>query len=237
MGILEKIFGAKIKNNLIIDVSSEMNAIIKNLTRNYKDYCNYQEILHIDEKDRLPILQYIWSKWMVHGSNIEKDLKYTYPQYDFNDIRLITYKEHKRINTIYKQQKAIEMFEDGSKDCLLLQPFATFSCSEEENQWRKELKSNPSYEDLRKNFSRHLCLIYDMYKISDTWYRADGIIDSYRFGVFTDKIKPQDLKHYKFWINGELKQLNETEFLEWCKSYGIDYPLYQEDKPLLSYFN
>lgn len=215
-------------SSFVIDASSEMNAIIKDLTRNYKDYCNYDEILRINEKDRLPILQYIWSKWAVHSSGIEKDLKYTFPQYDLKDIRLITHKEHIRINTVYKQQKAIEMFEGGSQDCLLLQPFATFSCSEEENQWRMELGDNPSYEDLHKNFSRHLCLIYDMQRISNVWYNPKGYIDSYFFGIFTDKIKPKDLGYYKFWINGEIKQLNEAEFLEWCKSYGIDYPLYKE---------
>lgn len=217
-----------IVDNITIDSSSEMNRIMQHLIKRYKDYCNYDEILHIDEKDRLPILKYIWNKWMVHGSSIEKDLKYTYQQYDFKDIRLIANKEHNRMNAIYKQQKAIEMFEDGSKDCLLLQPFATFSCCEEENQWRMELGDNPSYENLHKNFSRHLCLIYDMHKISDTWYRTNGVIDHYFFGVFTDKIKPQDLKHYKFWVNGELKQLNETEFLKWCKRYGIDYPIYEK---------
>lgn len=223
-------------SSLVIDASSEMNAIIKDLTRNYKDYCNYDEILRINEKDRLPILQYIWSKWAFHGSSIEKDLKYTYPQYDFKDIRLITYKESDRLISIYKQQEAIKSFESVGKNCIWIQPFATFSSCEEENSKRKPYDSYIDYKDYREKtkYDKNLCLIYDVHKISDVWYHPKGHIDSYFFGVLTDKIKPQDLKYYKFWVNGEIKQLNEQEFLNWCKSYNIDYPLYDEEKPLLS---
>lgn len=225
------------KNNLVLDASDEMNAIIKDLIKHYQDYCNYDEMLRINKKDRLPILQYIWGKWMVHSSSIEKDLRYTYPQYDFKDLRLITHKEHKRIINIQKQKRAIEWFESSNKDFFFIQPFAAFSCSEEQNQWRKELGDNPSYEESSKNFSRHLCLIYDMHKISDVWYHPKGYLDSYFFSVFTSKIKPDDLKYYKFWVNGEIKQLNEQDFLNWCKSYNIDYPLYDEEKTWSSYFN
>lgn len=212
MGILDKIFEQRDKENPVIDVSSEMNVIINDLIKHYQDYCNYDEILRISEKDRLPILQYIWSKWTVHSSSIEKDLKYTYPQYDFKDIRLITHKEHKRIVNLHKQKQAIEMFESGNKNCFFLQPFTTFSSNEERN----------------RNANKNICLIYDIHKISDVWINSKGYLDYYFFGVCTGKINPDALKYYKFWVNGDIKHLTEQEFLEWCKGYGIDYPLYKE---------
>ena len=42
--------------SLVIDVSKDMNAIINNLTKNYKSLCDYDEILRISENDRFPIL-------------------------------------------------------------------------------------------------------------------------------------------------------------------------------------
>ena len=58
------------------------NVIIKNLSSHYQDYCNYDEILCIDKKDRLSIMQFIWNRWAVHISSVAKELKYTYFYYD-----------------------------------------------------------------------------------------------------------------------------------------------------------
>lgn len=212
MGILNKILQASKNANIIpiIDASNDMNDITKDLIKNYKSYCNYDEILRINEKDRLPILQFIWSKWMVHGSSIEKDLQIQYEQYDLKDIRLIVQKEHKRVINLRKQKQAIIDFEKSDKEMFLLQPFMDFSSSAERN----------------RGDDKKLCLVYDIHKISDAWYTSEGYIDSFFFGVFTSRIKPRDLRYYKFWVNGEIKHLSEPEFLEWCKSYNIDYPLY-----------
>lgn len=202
--------------SILIDVSSEVRLIIKNLEENYKEICKYPEILKIDEKNRLPILQFIWGGWFIHDGR-EKSLKYLFPQYK-DVLRLINAKETNRIVVMLHQKNF-----QGLKD---LFPFARFSCHKEENIWRMELDSNADYKQINKTFSKQLCFVTDINKIADVWLTSEGYLDRYFFSPFTNQITHKSLKSYKFWINGEIKNLSVVNFVEECLRRGIKYPLF-----------
>lgn len=68
------------RDSLIIDVSDEMDGVLKFLKRNYKDFCTYDAIQKIDETDRKSLMLYVWERWDVRID--EKDLYSKYPHYN-----------------------------------------------------------------------------------------------------------------------------------------------------------
>lgn len=212
---VQTVYNNEIIGDIVIDASSEMNAIFNDLIKNYKDYCNYDEILRINEKDRLPILQFIWSKWMVHGRSIELDLKYQYEQYDFKDIQIITLKEHKRIMAIYKAESFKNM---GIY-------FVEYYSDAERNYFRMHPKEH-------KNWIR-LCAVDDIPKVMDVWYCEDGHIDKYTFDFkapplfcIVEKRKhiifPPGIDYVEFWRNGKINKMAIEDFYEFCEENNID---------------
>lgn len=214
MGILDNIFS---QNNEIpiIDVSDDMDIIIKELTKHYKNVCNYDEILRINEKDRLPILQYIWNKWAVHGSSIEKDLINKYPQYYSKDISLIAFKEHKRIMSVHKAKQFKEL---GVY-------FVEYYSDAERNHYRM-------HPEEHKNWIR-LCTVDDIPKVMDVWYCEDGHIDKYSFDFkapplfcIVEKRKhiifPPGIDYVEFWRNGKINKMAIEDFYEFCEENNID---------------
>lgn len=196
------------KDDLIIDASKDMQQIIKELSKQYKDFCNYPEILNIEEKERKALLKKLWGSWALH-LDYEKFAE-KYPQYNKRDMMYIATKEHGRINCLYHQRKYIETWKKTGYNALLkfnmdFCPFAIF------------------------NNNNDLCLIYDMNKVFECkWIERNGKewIEHTSFRMLMKKFKPEDLKKYNFWVNGEIKKLTPEEFLSWLKKYNIDYPLY-----------
>jgi len=209
MGIFDFLNRKETKeNDLIIDASKDMQQIIKDLSKHYKDVCNYPEALNINEKDRKVIFKQLWESWNLHF-DYEKFAD-KYPQYDRKEMLYIATKEHGRINCLYHQKKYIETWEkSGYKGLVVFNmnfcPFVIF------------------------NSNNDLCLIYDMHKVFDCkWIEKNGKewIERTSFRILMKKFKPEDLKIYNFWANGEIKKLTPEEFLSWLKKYNIDYPLY-----------
>lgn len=91
------------KELAVIDVSNEMNEVLKYLTLNYQNYCNYPQILQIKEDERLKIMQYMWKHWDIRIN--DKEMKKVFPEYNkilLNEIRDI---EENRRYTYFKIQE------------------------------------------------------------------------------------------------------------------------------------
>lgn len=101
---LEAQWSKKNKNSIdIIDVTEEMDLIIEFLVNNYKIFCNYKQILEIEEKDRLELMRYIWEHWDVRINY--KKLAEKFPQYRSSLLQDISLIETMRRYTFYKVQE------------------------------------------------------------------------------------------------------------------------------------
>ena len=99
------------KQIAVIDAGNEIDEEIAKLIDNFSEFCNYKELLKIEEKDRLPICRYIWNDWGYRGT--EKDLRKKYPQYDKDLIYDITIIEQNRLHTHYKMREFRELCNDS----------------------------------------------------------------------------------------------------------------------------
>ena len=95
----------------VIDATKEMNAVCKYLASHYLEYCNYDEILNIEEKDRLPIMKYIWQHWETR--NVEKNIIKKYPEYDEEDLEFIVQRETNRVYIYYHWQEHKKNWKDS----------------------------------------------------------------------------------------------------------------------------
>lgn len=155
-------------SGLVIDATKEMNAVISYFRENYNKFCNYEEILSIPESDRLPILEFIWSRWAYH--DVSKELIKQYPNYDKDDLIYIYRKENARL---YEYEKWVENKKNFGNDVLM------------------KVKSDI---DWRARF----CDIKDVMNIFNETYDEDSMIYfSPVFSLFPDELQTEYVYFYE----------------------------------------
>lgn len=82
--------------SICIDTTEPAQNAKNDLLTNWKYFTNYPEFLILDEADKLPILEYIYGRWAVHGINEEFYKKYS--KYDKDLLTFIYMKENNRLN-------------------------------------------------------------------------------------------------------------------------------------------
>jgi hypothetical protein len=96
------------EQDLIIDASKEMKDIIKYLSLNYKEICNYEQINKVKKQDKLEILKWMWKHWDIQLK--DKTLKNEFPQYDIKLIKHIYSVEIGRMFAFYHQQEFLSNY-------------------------------------------------------------------------------------------------------------------------------
>lgn len=203
------------ENPLLIDISDEMNNIIQDRLNNFEKYLNYDEILHIKEEDRLPLLQYIWGNWYLHSSSIFDTLKFVFFEYDSKDIEIIVMKEHKKLIATFKAKN----YKDKGVD------FLEYYSNEERHN------SNANSKEV-KNWIR-ICYVEDMPNITDAWFIDEKHIDKYTFLITMPNLYSrlnnrksitlkQQPEFVELWLNGKINKMSTEEFYEYCEENNID---------------
>ena len=201
--VVNIIFKEKNKNNEaqipVISADKEMTDVYNYLTKHYLEYCNYEEILKINEEDRLPLMQLIWQHWGKRG--VKKKIKEKYPQYKKADTDFICIKENARIYAYYhwiEHQK-------------------NYGCS-------GVLIKIGLYDDWRTRF----CDIKDEINVFNTWEDEFEITQNsllvFPYGRY-DTIK-LETEYIYFWRNGEYIKMTPEEFKKFCKVNNYDYPFH-----------
>ena len=186
----------------VIDVSDEMDEEITKLVNSFSEFCNYKELLKIEEKDRLPICKYIWANW--DGRGTEKNLKKNYPQYDKDLIDDITIIEQSRLDTYYKMREFRELCND-SQPSLVKCGFAPYPYST----------------------GIILCTIEGMIDIFNWYlqqYEEEGSFPNYLLmpAVYFKEKLPDC--HIYLLENNDLKKVTPQELKQFCKQNNCNYP-------------
>lgn len=184
----------KQSNNLVIDATKEMKAVNKYLTAHYLDFCNYDEILNIPEADRLNVMQTVWKNWEYHGT-LKKLIK-QFPDYNKEDLEVISQREMKRVYAYHRWQEDKNNF--GSNGILVRIKLHT--------DWRTRI-----------------CDIKDEIEVFN-YYIDDEDEDIY-FSVMGLKSKLETENVY-FWQNGTYLKMQPEEFKQFCKKMKYEYPFF-----------
>ncbi len=184
------------KNSVyIINSENEMKDICEYLSRNYKDFCIYPQILRINENERLPILQYIWKDWENYGT--QKRIIEKYSQYSKKDLRYICRIEQARIYTYYHWQEDKKNF--GKSNVLI---------------------KIRLYEDWRTRF----CDISDEINVFNSWLNIEEVThNSMRVcsSIIQEKLQTE---YIYFWRNGDYLKMTPPEFKIFCQKNNYAYP-------------
>ena len=186
----------------IIDVSDEANKIIVYLTKNYQNFCNYPQILQINEADRLEILSHIWGAWDLHLS--EKDFKTKFSKYDSYLLNQIYLVESGRFGA-YLQKEEIK-----------------------ENNCHKKLIEINDFNTYEYN---KYCLWKDIINVSEYYIlqtTKNPEEDIHRIPVPNFIPKPggyfkEELDYAYIWIDNKFVKLNEKEIERFCYENKIKY--------------
>ena len=186
----------------IIDVSDEANKIIVYLTKNYQNFCNYPQILQINEADRLEILSHIWGAWDLHLS--EKDFKTKFSKYDSYLLNQIYLVESGRFGA-YLQKEEIK-----------------------ENNCHKKLIEISDFNTYEYD---KYCLWKDIINVSEHYIQQaanDSEEDIYRIPVPNFIPKPgeyfkEELDYAYIWIDNKFVKMNEKEIERFCSENKIEY--------------
>lgn len=195
---------------LAIDGSKEIGIIINDLKNSYQKFTQYDEFLRIDESDRLQLLQDVWDNFDF--VNADKKIIKKYPQYNENDLELITHKEKQRITTIHRMNRYIEAKEQ----------FLEIYSNKERNEQYKD------YPKINKKVIK-LCYPKDMPKLFNVWRNEDGRIERYNFNGVSDKDTRYTKEIYLF-QNSDYIKMSVSEFKEFCKQNNLIYPLWLPPK-------
>lgn len=190
------------KQIAVIDVGVEMDGEIAKLVERFSEFCNYKELLKIEEKDRFPICKYIWENWEYRGT--EKKLRKNYPQYDKDLLYDITIIEQNRLHIYYKMREFKELYDD-------LQPSLV----------------NCGFAPYPYSTGVILCTIDSMIDIFNWYlqqYEEVGSFPNYLLtlsGPFKENFP--DCNVYML-ENNDLKKVTPQELKQFCKKNNYKYP-------------
>lgn len=183
-----KKYNTSIVDSITIDVTEELKIAFKEAINDWQSFLNYDEILRIDENDRLPLLKFIWSNGTRRSEYIYDDLRFVeFPQYNSQDLRLIAHIESFRINTYLKKNK----WKEGG--CIFVRYYSNRDASE-------------------KNIIR-LCHINDMPFVLKEWHTENGYTDWYYFSpIITNIYKDNSIEKIYYWSCGKELEFNKEMF-------------------------
>lgn len=190
----------------IIDATKEMDFIYKSLTQNYEKLCNYEEILQIEEADRLSVLQWIWERWEYHNS--DKELKEAFPKYSSSLIREIYIIETGRVYALYHQLEFIKRYKDSS-----VKPLVYISSNSLYNQG-SDKRYFCKIEDIPNLYS-YLIQNRDNFGYTTLNFMAAP------FEYFVSKC---EYDYLYFWGVNEFVKISPKQLKEYCKKNRLGYP-------------
>ncbi len=192
----------KDKGIYVIDVSVEMKDIIKYLSANYQNICNYEHINKIKETERLELLQWIWQRWDKRITN--KAFKNKFPQYDLNLIKLISVIETGRIYAYYWQQEFKSNYVNSKIKPLVWVSYVFFKPKE------------------------FLCTIEDIptvYKsFTDDMEEGETYTPDFLACPFEYFIEKCEFEYLNLWDGTKFFQIKPKELKEYCKMHNLGFP-------------
>lgn len=190
------------KNTLIIDATKEMNNVINYLEQHYETFCNYKEILQINEVDRLPMLKWMWKKWEYHIS--EKSLKKKFSKYNIDLIFRIFLIENGRVHAFYKQQEFTNMWNDSKNKPLVW----VYYCDYMQHQYICRIEDIP--------------LVYNY--VINNWEEDDDVIPDFFLApkdMFLEECK-YDILYV--WGVDSFNGMPPEQLKKYCKKANLAYP-------------
>ncbi len=189
-----------------IDITNELQEVIKILKKDYKKYCDYDEILHIPEELRLEIMEFVWNDCGYRDT--DKRLYNLYPDLNKKELKFIAEKEWNRVNSLVK----VFTWNCETKD------FSKYS-DEVKSDINKSLLQVFVFGFQANDYLFRLCLAKDAVDVYNMWKDKYGRTYFYDFKPFDSSfLDPNiELDNIYFWQDGSFKKYTLKEFKELCK--------------------
>lgn len=192
------------KNNKllpVINVSQEMDIVLKYLTANYEKFCNYPQILEINSEYRLKIMQYMWKHWDIRISN--KKMREEFPNYDIELLNEIECIEENRRYTYFK----MEEFKERNKG--------------------KEPLIKTGWMPYEYGTALGICTIDSMVNVYEWYLNKYNCEESFpNYLEMPYEYFLADIPEYKIYLfkNDDFQQVTLKELKEFCKENNYGYP-------------
>lgn len=198
--------------NFTIDVTNDINNFIEDTQKNYIKYCNYPQILKVNENDRIPLLVYIWKNNTL--INLIKKVQEKFPQYDYTILNYICNIENARITNYCHMQRYLKDFKNRG-----IANFVQYYTSEESQSfYNKNYKKNQKWA--------RLVHIEDMVHATNIFKRNDNSFSNYIYSTPIISCDDKNIDKIFLFKNGNYIEMGISEFKTYCEQKNIIYPLW-----------